>query len=70
MITNPSADPVPRPPETTIEASVSSGRSPASATTCSVTFAVLAASDAANATASTAAAPARARPRPRSAAPR
>ena len=37
MISNPSADPVPRPPETTICASVSSGRSPFSATTRSVT---------------------------------
>src|ERR1700689_916704 len=56
MIPNPSADPMPRPPETTIEASDSSGRSLASATTCSVIFAVLAASDAVNVTASTAAA--------------
>src|ERR1700733_10920166 len=58
MMPNPSADPVPRPPETTICASVSSGRSPFSATTRSVILAALAASDAVNATASTAAAPA------------
>src|SRR5579863_944248 len=55
MMPNPSADPVPRPPETTICASVSSGRSPLAATTRSDTWAALAASDAVNATASTAA---------------
>src|SRR6202042_3874616 len=57
MIPNPSADPVPRPPETTIEASDSSGRSLALAPTCSAIFAALAASDAATVTASTAAGP-------------
>ena len=57
MILKPSADPVPRPPETTTCASVSSGRSPFSATTHSVTAAPFAASDAANSTASTTAAP-------------
>ena len=57
MIPKPSAEPVPRPPETTICASDRSGRSLAAATTCSVTFAAFAASDAVNATASTAAAP-------------
>ena len=50
MILNPSADPVPRPPETTICASVRSGRSPLPAAARSVTFAVLAASDAAKVT--------------------
>ncbi len=39
-----SALPTPRPPETTIDASVSSGRSPRSCTTRSVTWAALAAS--------------------------
>src|ERR1700730_8380617 len=57
MILKPSSDPVPRPPETTICASVSSGRSPFAATTYSVTAAPLAASDAANYTASTTPAP-------------
>src|SRR6201996_3042710 len=57
-ILKPSSDPVPRPPETTICASVRSGRSPFSATTRSTTVAALAASDAEKETASTAAAPA------------
>ena len=39
MIAKPSGLPVPRPPETTIEASVRSGRSPCSATTRAVIFA-------------------------------
>ena len=50
MMAKPSADPVPRPPETTIWASVSSGRSPFAADHRSVTAAALAASDAANST--------------------
>src|SRR6185312_3540486 len=58
MILKPSSEPVPRPPETTICASDSSGRSPFSAITRSVTLATLAASEAAKETASTAAAPA------------
>ena len=57
MILNPSADPVPRPPDTTICASVRSGRSPLAATARSVTFAVFAASLAANSTATISAAP-------------
>src|SRR6516162_4917806 len=57
MILNPSADPVPRPPETTICASVSSGRSPFSAVTCSVIFAAFAAADAVNDTGTSSAAP-------------
>ena len=44
MTSNPSAEPTPRPPETTIAASASSGRSPVSWTTLSVTLAPLAAS--------------------------
>src|SRR5271165_2527987 len=57
MILNPSADPVPRPPDTTICASVRSGRSPLSAAARSVTVAVFAAPDAANETATSSAAP-------------
>ena len=57
MILKPSSDPVPRPPDTTICASVSSGRSPLAATTRPAILAAFATSDAVNATASTAAAP-------------
>src|SRR5215470_16011990 len=58
MTPNPSADPVPRPPETTICASVRSGRSPFSATTCSVIRVAFAASDSVTVTGETSAAPA------------
>src|SRR5262249_34586508 len=57
MTPNPCADPVPRPPETTICASVRSGRSPFSATTCSVIAAAVAASLARKVTGEISAAP-------------
>ena len=52
-----SALPMPRPPETTMEASASSGRPPLASTTLSTTFAPLAASDTETVRVSTSAAP-------------